>query len=119
MKNIDKILIVIVVTGVSVMSLDKYINPSHRDANHPNAVPWWGYFGLFYVPVGLASSNVLMRKMKGLHFVTIALYKYVLMMPILAIIFLFIVQFKWEVIENFDTIDWLLIVLAAICQQSS
>ena len=119
MKNIDKILIIIVVTGVSVMSLDKYINPSHRDANHPSAVPWWGYFGLFYVPVGLASSNVLMRKMKGLHFVTIALYKYVLMMPILAIIFLFVVRFKWEVIENFEIIDWILIVLAAICQQSS
>lgn len=94
MKGIDKILIIIVVTGVSIMSMDKYINPSHRDANH-HGVPWWGYVGLFYVPVGLASSNVLMRKMKGLHFVTIALYKYVFMMPTLLLIFSFIADFNW------------------------
>jgi len=118
MKGIDKLLIIIVVAGVTVMSMDTYINPSHRDTNHSIAIPWYGFLGLFYVPVGLASSNVLMRKMKGLHFITIALYKYVLMMPLLLIIFL-IIGFDWKSIQNFEVLDWILIVLAAICQQSS
>ena len=95
MKGIDKILIVIVVAGVTIMSMDKYINPSHRDAHHNIEIPWYGYFGLFYVPVGLASSNVLMRKMKGLHFITIATYKYVIMMPMLLFIFVVLVPFDW------------------------
>ena len=118
MKGIDKILIIIVVIGVTIMSMDKFIGPSHRDAHHNTIIPWYGYFGLFYVPVGLASSNVLMRKMKGLHFITIATYKYVIMMPLLVLIFV-VFGFDWETIENFELLDWFLIVLAAICQQSS
>lgn len=100
------------------MSCDKYINPTHRDEHH-GAVPWYGFFGLFYVPVGLASSNILMRKMKGLHFITIALYKYVILIPTLYLIFLIIVPFDFSVIAGFTILDWFLISFAAICQQSS
>ena len=116
MKTIDKFLMLIVVIGVTVMSLNGYLNS--QNTNQVQIHPWWAYFGLFYIPIGSAGSNILMRKMKGLHFVQIALFKYVFMVPLFLTIFL-IIGFDWAPLENFDTLDWILIVLAAIAQQSS
>ena len=113
MKSIDKILVLIVLLGVSFMTYDHYTSPEH--AHHSLGIPWYGYFGLFFIPIGLGSSNILMRKMKGIHFVTLALFKYVFMVPLLLLIFL-IKGFDWDVLKNFDWIDWVLIILAAMCQ---
>ena len=103
----------IVVIGVTVMSLNGYFSTS--STGQILIHPWWAYFGLFYIPIGSAGSNILMRKMKGLHFIQIALFKYVFMVPLFFTIFA-IIGFDWTPLENFDTIDWILIVCAAVAQ---
>ena len=60
-------------SGISV----KFVFEKTKDDAHNNKSTF-GYICLVYIPVGIALSNILMRKMKGLHFIQLSLYKIVI-----------------------------------------
>jgi hypothetical protein len=71
-KGEDKLLFVIIVSGLAV----KFSHPEtakHHDVHADASV--LDYIFLGYIPLGIAASNILLRKMKGLHFVQLNIYK--------------------------------------------
>ena len=68
----DMLLLVIVLSGLAV----KFSHPEtakHHDVHADASV--LDYIFLGYIPLGIAASNILLRKMKGLHFVQLNIYK--------------------------------------------
>ena len=58
---------------------------THRDVvEHDPSV--FDYLVLIYIPLGIAFTNILLRKMKGLHFIQLSVYKIVIALIISLII---------------------------------
>lgn len=70
MSCLNIVRLVIVFAGVVI------IMEGFTSTGNGKSTPWFGYFGLALVPVGMASSTVLMRKMKKVNFVAQGIYNY-------------------------------------------
>lgn len=62
---------------------------SHTEEKGANKVayPWFAWFGLAFVPLGMGSSTVLMKKMKKVHFVAVGMYNFTFQIPFIIIWF--------------------------------
>ena len=69
----DMLLIVIVMIGLAV----KFSCPEDSVAKHSvlKGRTVFGYICLAYIPIGIALSNILLRKMKKVHFIQVCVYK--------------------------------------------
>jgi hypothetical protein len=67
------------------------------------------YLLLLYIPLGIALSNILLRKMKGLHFIQLSVYKILYALAIAGAIVL-IQGTSIQPVKNFTTVDWLILV---------
>ena len=63
----DILLLVIILIGIGILSVPSFFGTDSTQTEI--AKPWFAWFGIIYVPLGLSFSNVIMRKMKGLHFI--------------------------------------------------
>jgi len=81
MKKEDIFLMFIIIIGVVIINIPSFFDVASVKSVG-SATPFYGYIGIFYVPVGLSLSNVLMRKMKGLHFVQLAVFKTFISIPV-------------------------------------
>jgi len=115
MKKIDMVQIIIIFVGVLLVILGS-ADPTHIDSksNDLDHKPWYAYLGLVFVPLGMGSSNVLMRKMKKIHFVTLGVYKYAFSLPMLLLAYSTVYTFRWSLFSDFYFFDYLLILCAAL-----
>ena len=68
----DVLLLVIIVIGIVILSIPSFLGSESTTTEI--AKPWYAWFGIIYVPLGLSYCNVIMRKMKGLHFIQVSLF---------------------------------------------
>jgi drug/metabolite transporter (DMT)-like permease len=82
----DMLLLSIVMVGLAVkFSFPEHSTGSKHDA-HKSGRSTFGYLCLAYIPVGIALSNILMRKMKKVHFIQLSIYKIIIALVITTII---------------------------------
>jgi hypothetical protein len=110
----DMLLLVIVLSGIAV----KLAFPEPIATNTNNIKTTSGYILLAYIPIGIAASNVLLRKMKGLHFVQINIYKIIIALTISSSICA-IKQVSLSVIKEFTALDYTWLILSTLFQEAS
>ena len=112
MKNEDILLLVIIVAGIIVLTVPSFIG-TKTVSSESQYIPWYAYLGIVYVPLGLSFTNVIMRKMKGLHFVQVSVFKLFISIP-MAVIYLLATRPSYQALENFEVLDWVYLVILTI-----
>tara|TARA_B110000285_G_C15040871_1_gene571724 strand:+ start:146 stop:613 length:468 start_codon:yes stop_codon:yes gene_type:complete len=89
----DVLLLFIVVTGIFITKICGFFPDlsacrhtiTNRDVikSKPSV---FDYLVLVYIPLGIAFTNILLRKMKGLHFIQLSVYKIIIALVISVII---------------------------------
>jgi len=117
MKKEDMILMCVIIVGIAIITVPSFT--SVPDSVTVEVIrPFYAYIGIIYVPVGLSLSNVLMRKMKGLHFIQLSVFKLFVSIPIAGFV-LALSRPSWEVFAHFGYVDWIILVASAVVQQGS
>jgi hypothetical protein len=93
----------------------KFANPEVKkddDYNHRSTL---GYICLAYIPVGIGFSNILLRKMKGLHFIQLSLYKIFIALIITSGI-CYINHDTLRILWRFSSLDFTYLIVGSIFQ---
>lgn len=110
MKREDVGLFIIIIAGL-VVRFTVGNTGNNMKAMTATNVKFYDYIFLAYVPIGLAATDILLRKFKKLHFVTLSVYKIVIACLISFIIFFSASKrTAVEVLKPMDYIDWLLLI---------
>ena len=84
----DILLLIVVMSGIAIKFYPQIFDKGH--STNPDAdASIFAYVCLVYIPIGCALSNILLRKMKGLHFIQLSLYKIVIALMISSAICVF------------------------------
>ena len=107
----DMLLLVIVMSGVVIKF--SYPETESQNDNTHNKKSTLGYIFIAYIPIGIAASNILLRKMKGLHFIQLNIYKIIIALMISSSI-CGILKVSLSVINNFTALDYTWLILCTL-----
>ena len=108
----DILLLIIIMIGIAVKIYPAIFDKadSSPDLKKANI---YDFLFLAYIPLGIALSNILLRKMKGLHFIQLSVYKIITALLISTCICL-IEQTSLEPVYSFDAIDVTYLLLTSL-----
>ena len=73
----------------------------------------FNYVLLAYIPLGIALSNILLRKMKGLHFIQLSVFKITFAL-IVAIIISALTGDKLTILKKFKLVDYVYVIVGSL-----
>ena len=119
----DVLLLFIVLGGVFVTKLCAFFPdldhcPTPAKDKVMEGPSAFDYILLAYIPIGIAFTNILLRKMKGLHFIQLSVYKIIIALSVAAIICI-IEQSPLNPVLKFKWYDWVILVVGSLIQQAS
>ena len=118
-NKFDKIAIFISIIGVGVITTAKFeaqSGQSDKKMQHDHT-PILGVLGLFMLPLLSSSGAILMRKMKGLHWLTLTIYLNMFLILVSGSI-LYYQGASLDYIWKFDSFDWFCILVSVFAENS-